>query len=164
MRPAFTSSTKRRGAMALAPTLRLFFLTASDMWHLYCGLARTRAALDRDRAANTCHDIEWDDRRWNGCACSSYGAGLVLFRALTIFARNRPARCGRAQVEQMTSDSKVRSATLCPHTFSVDDRRPHQFRTRNDLAKMRRWQSLGRGCIWRLNSAISHSITAHYAN
>src|SRR3954465_15105782 len=89
MRPAFTSSIKRRGATALAPTLRLFFLTASDMWHLYCGLARTRSALARDRAANTCHDIEWDDRRWNGCASSSYGARLGPCRALTHFALER---------------------------------------------------------------------------
>src|SRR6202795_2806569 len=75
MRPALISRTKRRGTTAL----RLFFLAASDMWHLYCDLARTRSALDRDCAANTCHDIEWDDRRWNGCASSSlsYGARFV---------------------------------------------------------------------------------------
>jgi hypothetical protein len=40
------------------------------MCHLYCDLTGTRSALDRDRAANTGHDIEWDDRRWNGCASS----------------------------------------------------------------------------------------------
>src|SRR5712671_6034879 len=79
MRPAFSSRTKRRGTTALAPALRLFFLTASDMWHLYCCLTRTRSALDRDCAANTCHDIGWDDRRWNGCAPSSpsHGARFV---------------------------------------------------------------------------------------
>src|SRR5216684_1494694 len=71
MRPAFSSSTKRRGATALAPTLRLFFLAASDMWHPYGGLTRNWSALDRDCAGNTCHDIERDDRRWNGCASSS---------------------------------------------------------------------------------------------
>src|SRR6266436_176596 len=71
MRPAFSSRTKRRGATALAPALRLFFLTASDMWHPYGDLTRNWSALDRDCAANTCHDIEWDDRRWNGCASSS---------------------------------------------------------------------------------------------
>src|SRR6266567_4165860 len=71
MRPAFSSRTKRREATALAPALRLFFLTASDMWHLYCDLTRNWSALDRDCAANTCHDIERDDRRWNGCASSS---------------------------------------------------------------------------------------------
>src|SRR2546430_10248167 len=78
MRPAFSSRTKRRGAMALA--LRLFFLTASDMWHPYCDLTRNWSAIDRDCAANTCHDIEWDDRRWNGCAYSSlsYGAAHPL--------------------------------------------------------------------------------------
>src|SRR6266850_5277226 len=72
MRPALISRTKRRGATAL----RLFFLTASDMWHPYGDLTRNRSALDRDCAANACHDIEWDDRRWNGCASSSpsYGA------------------------------------------------------------------------------------------
>src|SRR3984893_13114116 len=69
MRPAFSSRTKRRGAMALA--LRLVFLTASDMWHPYGVVTRNWSALDRDCAANTCHDIEWDDRRWNGCAASS---------------------------------------------------------------------------------------------
>src|SRR5258707_102934 len=66
MRPAFSSRTKRRGATALA--LRLFFLTASDMWHPYGDLTRNWSALDRDYAANSCHDIEWDDRRWNDCA------------------------------------------------------------------------------------------------
>src|SRR6266851_6567840 len=71
MRPAFSSRTKRRGATALAPALRLVFLTASDMWHPYGDLTRNWSALDRDCAANTCHDIEWDDRRWNGCASSS---------------------------------------------------------------------------------------------
>src|SRR5258705_9386197 len=73
MRSALISRTKRRAAtaLALAPALRLFFLTASDMWHLYCDLTRYWSALDRDCAANTCHDIEWDDRRWNGCASSS---------------------------------------------------------------------------------------------
>ena len=41
------------------------------MWHPYGDLTRNWSALDRDCAANTCHDIEWDDRRWNGCASSS---------------------------------------------------------------------------------------------
>src|SRR6266481_6053359 len=79
MRPAFSSRTNRRGTTALAPALRLLFLTASDMWHLYCDLTRNWSALDRDCAANTCNDIEWDDRRWNGCASSSlsYGARFV---------------------------------------------------------------------------------------
>src|ERR1700687_538857 len=75
MRPAFSSRTKRRGATAPAAALRLFFLTASDMWHPYGDLTRNWSALDRDCAANTCHDIEWDDRRWNGCASSSLSYG-----------------------------------------------------------------------------------------
>src|ERR1700733_3239539 len=85
MRPALISRTKRRGTTALAPALRLFFVTASDMWHLYCDLTRTRSALDRDCAANTCHDIEWDDHRWKGCASSSppYGAARPLPRIFT---------------------------------------------------------------------------------
>src|SRR4030088_2845176 len=78
MRPAFSSRTKRRGAtaLALAPALRLFFWMASDIWHPYGDLTRNWSALDPDCAGNTCHDIEWDDRRWNGCASSSpsYGA------------------------------------------------------------------------------------------
>src|ERR1700704_1879341 len=82
MRPAFSSRTKRRGATALA--LRLFFLTASDMWHPYGDLTRNWSALDHC-AANTCHDIEWDDRHWNGCASSSpsYGAAHPLPRTYT---------------------------------------------------------------------------------
>src|SRR6266851_7685240 len=110
MRPAFSSRTKRRGTTALAPALRLLFLTASDIWHLYDDLTGTRSALDRDCAANSCHDIEWDDRRWNGCASSSlsYGPAHPLPRTYTF--RTEPT-C-RYQVEQMTSDSKVRSATL----------------------------------------------------
>src|SRR5438128_5116658 len=88
MRPALISRTKRRGTTALAPALRLVFFTASDMWHLYCDLTRTRSALDHDCAANTCHDIEWDDRRWNGCASSSlsYSAARSC-RALVHFVR-----------------------------------------------------------------------------
>ena len=87
MRPAFSSRTKRRGATALATALRLF-LTDSDMWHPYGDLTRNWSALDRDCAANTCHDIEWDDRRWNSCASSSlsYGAARPCC-ALTQFAR-----------------------------------------------------------------------------
>src|SRR5882724_9316355 len=71
MRPAFSSRTNRRGAMALAPALRWLLVVASGMRHLCCDLTRSRLALDRDCAANTGRDIGWDDRRWNGCACSS---------------------------------------------------------------------------------------------
>src|SRR6266550_494004 len=53
MRPAFSSRTKRRGVTALAPALRLFLLTASDMWHPYGDLTRNWSALDRDCAAKT---------------------------------------------------------------------------------------------------------------
>src|SRR6267154_4283253 len=77
MRPAFISRTKRRGTTALAPALRLFFVTVSDMWHPYGELTRTRSAHDRDCAAITCHDIEWDDHRWNGCAFSSRACGAA---------------------------------------------------------------------------------------
>src|SRR6267143_5150099 len=89
MRPALISRTKRRGTTALATALRLFFLKASDMWHLYCALTRIRSALDRDCAANTCHDIEWDDRRWNDCAppSLSYGAAHPLPRTYTFRSR-----------------------------------------------------------------------------
>src|ERR1700686_3230807 len=85
MRPAFSSRTKRRGATAL----RLFFLTASDMWHLYDDLTRNWSVLDRDCAASTCQDIEWDDRRWNGCAASSRsrGAARPLPRTYTFRTR-----------------------------------------------------------------------------
>jgi hypothetical protein len=41
------------------------------MWHPYGDLTRNGSMLDRDCAANTCHDIGWDDHRWNGCASSS---------------------------------------------------------------------------------------------
>src|SRR3954466_1932905 len=41
MRPAFNSRTNKRGATALAPTLRFFFLMASDMWHPYGDLRLT---------------------------------------------------------------------------------------------------------------------------
>src|SRR5882724_4824428 len=89
MRPALISRTKRRGTTALAPALRLFFVAASDMWHLYCDLTRTWSALDRECAAKRCHDIEWDDRRWNGCASSSpsYGAAHPLPRTCTFHTR-----------------------------------------------------------------------------
>jgi hypothetical protein len=48
----------------------LLFLV-SDMRHPYRDLARNWSVLDRDCAAKTRHDIEWDDHRWNGCASSS---------------------------------------------------------------------------------------------
>jgi hypothetical protein len=50
------------------------------MWHPYDNLTRKWSALDHDSAANTHRDIEWDDRRWNGCASSSlpYGADHAL--------------------------------------------------------------------------------------
>src|SRR5260221_12453809 len=89
MRPAFSSRTKRRGTTALAPALRLLFLTASDMWHPYGDLTRNWSTLDRDCAANTCRDIERDDRRWNGCASSSlsYGPAHPLPRTYTFRTR-----------------------------------------------------------------------------
>jgi hypothetical protein len=34
----------------------------------YDDLTRNWSALDCDGAANACHDIEWDDRRWNATA------------------------------------------------------------------------------------------------
>src|SRR3981189_35266 len=116
MRPAFSSRTKRREAPALAPALRLFFVTASDMWHLYDDLTRNWSALDRDCAANTCHDIEWDDRHWNGCASSSpsYGAAHPLprtytFRTQRIFwPRSRPG----SQTVFATADMRTARAPL----------------------------------------------------
>src|SRR3954468_13407714 len=45
MRPAFTSSTNRRGVTALPATLRTFFLATSDMWHPYGDLTRNWSAL-----------------------------------------------------------------------------------------------------------------------
>src|SRR5258708_3817239 len=77
MRPALISRTNRRGTTALAPARRLFLVAASDMWHPYCDPTRTWSVLERDCAANACHDIEWDDRRWNGCACSSLSYGVA---------------------------------------------------------------------------------------
>jgi hypothetical protein len=46
------------------------------MWHPNGDLTQNWSALDRDCAANARHDIERDDRRWNGCAYSllPYGA------------------------------------------------------------------------------------------
>jgi hypothetical protein len=66
----------------------LFFSMASDMWHPYYDLTRNWSAHDRDCAANACHDIEWDDRRWNGCAFSSLSSGAAHpCCALAHFAR-----------------------------------------------------------------------------
>jgi hypothetical protein len=62
------------------------------MWHLYCDPAGNWSALDRDCAANTCHDIEWDDRRWNGCASSlQVQRGISLPYEHSSFSRDRPA-------------------------------------------------------------------------
>jgi hypothetical protein len=47
------------------------------MWHPYGDWTRNWSALDRDCAASTCQDIEWDDRRWNGCASSSLSYGVT---------------------------------------------------------------------------------------
>src|SRR6266581_3084016 len=93
MRPAFSSRTKRRGATALAPALRLFFLTASDMWHPYGDPTRNWSALDRDCAANTCHDIEWDDRRWNGCASPSLSSGARFVPLLNTYSFPPESAC-----------------------------------------------------------------------
>src|SRR5580693_1306747 len=111
MRSALISRTKRRGVTALA--LRLFFLTASDMWHLYCDLTRYWSVLDRDCAANACHDIEWDDHRWNGCAASSrsYGRFVLLIETLMVFVRNRPAiscRVSNAPLEMAQGSDRTR--------------------------------------------------------
>src|SRR6478609_6648282 len=87
MQPALISRTKRRGAAALATALRLLFLTASDMEHPCGGLTRNWSALDRDCAANTCHDIEWDDHRWNGCASSVVQRGSSPLSICTLRTR-----------------------------------------------------------------------------
>src|SRR6266852_793226 len=96
MRPAFSSRTKRRGTTALAPALRLLFLTASDIWHLYDDLTGTRSALDRDCAANSCHDIERDDRRWNGCASSSLSYGARFVPLLNTYGFRAESTCSAA--------------------------------------------------------------------
>src|SRR3977135_2655157 len=93
MRPAFSSRTKRRGATALAPALRLFFLAASDIWHPYGDLTRNWSALDTDCAANTCHDIEWDDRRWNGCASLSLSYGARFVPLLNTYSLRADSTC-----------------------------------------------------------------------
>src|ERR1700722_7150021 len=128
MRSALISRTKRRGATALAPALRLFFLTASDMWHLYCDLTRYWSAIDRGCAPNTCHYIEWDDRRWNGCASSCCRTARVssLLRTYTFRTRRvfwhrsmadsqrvlRSRRCGPCEPRSTRSRSVLRSAHL----------------------------------------------------
>src|ERR1700675_980342 len=120
MRPALSSRTKRRGATALAPALRLFFSMASDMWHLYGDPTRNWSALDRDCAANTCHDIEWDDRRWNGCASSSLScstacpaAHLHISRALASpswrNARQLVCRCSLYVIALVSVELSARS-------------------------------------------------------
>src|SRR3984893_10599172 len=115
MRPAFSSRTKRRGATAL----RLFILTASDMWHPYGDLTRYWSALDRDCAVNTCRDIEWDDRRWNGCASSSlpYSAAHPGC-ALAHFARDgylfRPMPSDRGALQHASHARLVRTASSVP--------------------------------------------------
>src|ERR1700722_11750598 len=68
MRPALISRTNRRGTTAPATALRFLVWTASDIWHPCCDPTPIWSALDPDCAENTCHDIEWEDRRWNGCA------------------------------------------------------------------------------------------------
>jgi hypothetical protein len=59
---------KKAGTTAPTLALRLFILTASDMWHPYGNQTRDWSALDCDCAGNASLDIERDDRRWNGCA------------------------------------------------------------------------------------------------
>src|SRR6478736_8632543 len=133
MRPAFSSRTKRRGTTALTPALRLFFLTVSDMWHPYGDLMRNWSALDRHCAANSRHDIEWYDRRWNECASSSlsYGAAHPLPRTDT-FSRegyflapayewftDRFCDCGHADARTCSTRSRsiFRNAYLLARTM-----------------------------------------------
>jgi hypothetical protein len=80
----------------------LFFVTASDMWHPYGDLTQSRSVLDRDSAANTCQDIVWDDRRWNGCATSppSYGA-------------LRPLSSRGIELEYLTATQTDQNASPC---------------------------------------------------
>jgi hypothetical protein len=53
--------------LSRSPLLPL--LRGSSAWECGClPVLEIGQALDRDCAANTCHGIEWDDRRWNGCA------------------------------------------------------------------------------------------------
>src|ERR1700722_10586657 len=54
------------GATAPTLALRLPFLTSSDMRYPYDDA--DWSALDRDCAADACHHIESDDRRWNATA------------------------------------------------------------------------------------------------
>src|ERR1700722_6725088 len=91
MRPALISRTNRRGTTAPATALRFLVWTASDIWHPCCDPTPIWSALDPDCAENTCHDIEWDDRRWNGCAFSSPSYG-VAYRALRSVALLTPLR------------------------------------------------------------------------
>src|ERR1700676_699096 len=125
MRPAFSSRTKRRGALATA--LSLFFLTASDMWHPYGELTRNRSALDRDCVANTCHDIEWDDRHWNGCASSSltYSARFVSAAHLNFLregyfrGRLRPVHRRALQLRTCGPREPLRLAPAAPSATRI---------------------------------------------
>src|ERR1700730_2670798 len=119
MQPAFSSRTNRRGTTVPAPALRLLFVMVSDMWHLCCDLTRTRSALDRDCAANTCRDIEWDDRRWNGCASSSPPHSAAHPGcALAHFARDgylfRPMPSDRGALQHASHARLVRTASSVP--------------------------------------------------
>src|SRR6202790_688612 len=126
MQPAFSSRTKRRGTTALAPAFRLFFLTASDMWHPYGDLTRNWSAIDRDYAANTCHDIEWDDRRWNGCASSSLTYGVRFVSAAHLnFVREGYFRSGLRPVHR----GALRLRRCGPHDRSRIVFRPAYLRS-----------------------------------
>ena len=143
MRPAFSSRTNRRGTTALAPALRLLFLTASDMWHLYCDLTRTRSALDHDCAANICHDIEWDDRRWNGCASSSLThCARSVSAAHLHFVREGYLRSGLRPVHRgafATADMRTLQAPLdslpqrLPQRSFAGDGHAREVRSRHNL-------------------------------
>jgi hypothetical protein len=73
------------------------------MWHPYGDLTRNWSALDRDCAANTCHGIEWDDRRWNGCASSSLSCGAAHPLPRTYTFRTEPHCRARAAVRALHS-------------------------------------------------------------
>jgi hypothetical protein len=85
------------------------------MWHPYGDLTRNWSALDRDCAADTCHDIEWDDHRWNGCASSALSHGTRFVFLLKTHGFRAESACSILLRAPMRHD-----ASRCPRATRDD--------------------------------------------
>jgi hypothetical protein len=67
---------------------------------------RRLSTLDRDCAANTCHDIEWENRRRDGCASSSLSYGAAMLSSTFMKITSSHAAITHLRISKLIAESE----------------------------------------------------------